>query len=115
MKIKNILLNPVLLATILLSVLTIGEALAQDSKTALVVSYQNDAGYWFAGGPTQWIQAGEKTEEEALDYVYNDKKDSLRYLGRHGKFRVYSLDRDLYSYDTDVRKKLSRNGVDLPY
>lgn len=55
-------------------------ALAKKLEKGLALSWQNEAGYWFACGPVQCTQAGSETEKQALDYVINEKRHEYWYL-----------------------------------
>ena len=41
----------------------------------VVITWQNRAGYWFCCGPVQCTLAGDKTEEESIDYCENETPD----------------------------------------
>ena len=79
---------------------------ATEGPIGLAVSWQNKYGRWFSWGPIQKTWTGEKSETKSLGYVFSERKGALRYLGRHGKYKVYSVGYRLKSYDIDVRKKL---------
>lgn len=81
---------------------------------ALVISWQKNS-IWYACGPIQCIKTGEKVEKKALSYVYNEKKDFLTYIEKKGKYKIYSLQRPLKSYDKDIRKRLKQLGITLNY
>ncbi len=86
----------------------------ENPPNALVFSWkQND--FWYACGPIQCIKTGEKTEEKALNFVYNNKKETLTFIETKESYRIYSLKRPLKSYDKDVRKRLNQLGVTLFY
>ncbi|APD06040.1 hypothetical protein UJ101_00493 [Flavobacteriaceae bacterium UJ101] len=86
----------------------------KDPPNALVISWQKN-NIWYACGPIQCIKTGEKTEKKALNYVYNEKKDSLEYIEKKGNYKIYSLNRPLKSYDKDVRKRLKQLGIIINY
>ena len=75
-------------------------------KLALVATKKNKSGRWFAGGPTQWVWTTYETEKEAINLVISSNDKKLKFLGSYEGYRVYSLNRPLKSYDTDVRKRL---------
>ena len=84
------------------------------SGRAYAITWQNDAGYWFAVGPVQALQSGEKTEEKAIDMVrgYQSKKKGyvkfLNYCGN--KYTIYDLGVDYNSYDLDAIKYVEKRG-----
>lgn len=49
----------------------------------VALTWQNKAGKWFACGPVQCIQAGEETEQQALDFVVGKKS----IVGRNRVYR----------------------------
>lgn len=74
-------------------------------KTALVASYCDEKGKWFAGGPLQWTTIGYDTEDQALAQVH--LPDFTRqYIQELGKYRIYTLNTDLNLSDVDIRSKL---------
>lgn len=60
----------------------IGAYVVPNRDEAIVISWQNRAGFWWAIGPTQKLWAGEKTERDAVDYVYQKSNDRLYYVER---------------------------------
>ncbi|MCU0821494.1 MAG: hypothetical protein MUC95_03355 [Spirochaetes bacterium] len=76
------------------------------TQTALVVTWQDGSGKWFAAGPVQTTMIGFKTEQEALYFVYVAKFDSLKLIGNLNHFTIYSLDRTLETNEEDARAKL---------
>lgn len=62
------------------------------ADTTLAFTWSNDHGYWFACGPVQCIQVGEKTESAALDYVLSKTRHSAsrdyHYTGKCHKYIV---------------------------
>ncbi len=69
-----------------------------------MITWQNKAGLWWGNGPTQNIWAGEKTEDkDILPYLYPTKQDKLRFLKWCGRYKVYTLDRPLESWENDIR------------
>lgn len=72
--------------------------------TALVITWQNEAGFWFAAGPVQRIQAGERSEEGAMGRVFREEEDVVRLLGQQGPYFIYSLDRLLRPRELNVRR-----------
>ena len=79
-------------------------------KIAILVTWKNKSDYWFAAGPTQSTQVGEKEEQKAIQYVKG--KGSLSYVGELGRYKIYKLNRTLESYEEDVRSRLKREGYD---
>ena len=77
-------------------------------KPALVVTWRNSRGKWEAWGPTQRLWGSEKSEAVALKSVYSKYRcpQGPRYLGVHGKYRVYSVGYPVSGGDIDVRRKL---------
>lgn len=75
-------------------------------KTALVASYQDEKGMWFAGGPLLWTSVGYKTEEQALSEVHLPDF-TRKYIQQLGKYRIYILNTELNSWDVDIRNKLT--------
>lgn len=73
------------------------------NDTAVMIVWQNQAGYWWAGGPVQCLWSGEESKEDAVEYVYDEKRDSPTYVGTIGKYTIYSFGRKLVSSDTDAR------------
>jgi hypothetical protein len=70
--------------------------------TAVVITWKTQRGYWNAAGPVQCLSLAEETEEKAMEYVYNEK-DSPGYVGEIGKYKIYSLGRELTGGDDDPR------------
>lgn len=84
---------------------------ADTSKNAIVVSWKNSAGYWFAAGPTQATSVGCRSEEEAVTLASGSSRDltigSPDNFSSDYKFRVYVLPRKYKSYDMDVHKYMA--------
>jgi len=90
------------------------------SDEALAFTWQNSNGWWFACGPIQCIQSGDRNELKALDYVFNEGR--AEYVcdimaNRSGRIRqvrlyrlhyklTYGLNLDRPSWDNNVRKYL---------
>ena len=83
-------------------------------KEAIAFTFQERGRTWYACGPIQCILAGSRTEKEALEYVYNEREGTPRYVcrGTAIQFRkrhtvtIYRLGHDLGPADYDVRSKL---------
>ena len=74
--------------------------------SALLVVWQSKHGKWWGAGPTQILWTSHETKDELFEYLYNEKFDSITYVGVRGKFKVYRLDRAQVNSDWDVRKWL---------
>lgn len=72
------------------------------ANRGVVLTWQNQAGYWFACGPVQCIQAGEKSEDVAIDRVTQDHHD-LSYHDRFGRCNKYIV-MSLKSWDNSAEK-----------
>lgn len=83
---------------------TVSYALSYNMNTAMIFTYQNSAGYWFGGGPIQYVWAGSKNEDEVKDLVSHDSHGDFRFLGKHGKCNVYQSEVDIKSYDNSPDK-----------
>jgi len=68
-----------------------------------VLTWQNSAGFWFACGPVQCIQAGEKTEQKAMSYVLNENYHYASFVGGYYRCNRYSVS-GLKSYDNSSEK-----------
>ncbi|MFV0531004.1 MAG: hypothetical protein ACK5MD_06160 [Flavobacteriales bacterium] len=81
---------------------------------ALVISWKEN-NLWYACGPIQCVKTGKETEEKALNYVYNNKKDTLKYIEKKDPYKIYSLQRPLKNYDKDIRSRLKQLGISISY
>lgn len=86
------------------STATIAAALSYNTKTVMIFTYQNSSGYWFGGGPVQFVWAGSENEEEVKDLVSHDRHGNFRYLGKHGKCSIYQSNVEIRSYDNSPEK-----------
>jgi hypothetical protein len=84
---------------------------SQKRKVALVVTWQNDAGFWKAIGPTQLVIVGCKTEEEPIGYACGTNKKNLIYITHIDRYYIYALKRRLENSDKDARFFLAENGI----
>lgn len=83
---------------------------------ALVLTWQNDYGRWFACGPIQNTLSGERTESKAMGYVYNERRGTPDFVCRvvvgkgdhRAQARLYRLGHDLESYDINCRRRIVR-------
>lgn len=94
MKIKSLLIAGVTMACM--------SAAPAMANRGLVLTWQNQAGYWFACGPVQCIQGGEETEGEAMDLVLQ-KHHTESYHDRFGKCNRYLVD-GMKSWDNTAEK-----------
>ncbi len=110
---KKIFLTTISLVAIIALLSFTQKTIEDPSGRAYAITWQNDAGYWFAVGPVQALQSGEKTEEKAIDMVrgyQSKKKGHIQYKDQCGKFRIYDLGVDYNSYDTDAVKYARKKG-----
>ena len=82
------------------------QAFQYDTKNQLAFTWKNKHGWWFACGPVQCIDSGEKTEEEALGYVIKNAD----FIGHSGRCLIYQNDREVSGgdYSTDWVMKKAR-------
>lgn len=73
-----------------------------DDDTAIVVVWQNKYGKYKACGPVQKNSASYNTAEEAMGYASNHNTN--RYVGKIGKYSIFSCDEKLTRADFDARK-----------
>jgi len=106
----------VVLSTILLICCFSPVSAATNTKhEAIVVTWKNDAGYWFAVGPVQNLWAGCKTETEAIELasgLSSTEIDEIPYNKREviGKYNIYKLGRALKSYEVDAAEWTEKKG-----
>ena len=74
----------------------------------LVLTWKNKSGMWFACGPVQCIQVGEKTESKAMGYVYNERRHSIGRQRKEGRCNKYEVLEGQEKYDLSASRVLSR-------
>ena len=89
---------------------SLAEVRADQEARGLVLTWQNKHGFWFACGPVQCIQAGEKTEEKAMDYVLQDHH-SITYDYKFGRCKQYIVD-GMKPWDASAEKVKRRAHCD---
>jgi|GEM_PF-3871995 len=103
--------------SIFLIISSLGIIISQNNKSiskrkvALVVTWQNEAGYWKGYGPTQQTIVGTKTEDEPIGLVCGKSKSELKFIIHIDKYNIYALHRRLESYDLDAREFLAKQGI----
>ena len=85
----------------------------------VLFTWRNQRGYWLACGPVQCIQVGNRTEEKAMDYVWNEVTGAdgrvagppravcglpARRGGKRIEVRFYRLFAQQWNYDDDPRR-----------
>lgn len=93
-------IKSMLIAGVTMACMSAAPAMAE---RGLVLTWQNSAGYWFACGPVQCIQGGEKTEKEAMDLVLQ-KHHSESYHDQFGKCTRYIVTAGMQSWDNSAEK-----------
>ena len=88
---------------ILMAMGTSANAFDYYNDRPLFFTYQNSKNYWFACGPIQCIQSGNRSEEAAADYVLNERHGSFNSATitdyNYGRCRVYIGSGIIKSYD----------------
>ena len=77
-------------------------SLGISDDTAIVVVWKNKHGYYRACGPVQRVSTGYKDRDKIIDLASNC--DDVSYVGRIGKYSIYSCGVKLKSYDYNARR-----------
>lgn len=87
------------------------------AKTALVVTWQDPENkLWYGVGPTQRTSFGEKEEKTPLERAGGgDKGKNASFKEKRGIYNIYTLNRQLESFDIDARDFLKTKGIALEY
>jgi len=94
-------------ASLVIGGASVAYALSYNTDKPLAYTYQNSAGYWFAGGPVQFFIAGQDSEKEAFELVTQDRH-RFSYKAMYGKCKVYVGAGKLESWDNSPGRTANR-------
>lgn len=93
----------IMLALLMISVPVFAGSIGRNE--AIVVTWQKSNGKWKSCGPVQRLSLSENSEDLAIDRVTGPMDYmNTTFRGWHGKYKIYTLGRDLKRGDFDARR-----------